>query len=59
MLNDDKTEFLVIGTSKQLSKMSVSSIRVGDVERVAVADSITLLVAQVAIFFNIYTSFLK
>ena len=32
MLNDDKTEFLVIGTSKQLSKMSVSSIRVGDVD---------------------------
>ena len=28
MLNDDKTEFLVIGTSKQLSKVSVSSIRV-------------------------------
>ena len=32
MLNDDKTEFLVIGTSKQLSKVSVSSIRVGDVD---------------------------
>ena len=30
MLNDDTTEFLVIGTSKQLSKVSVSSIRVGD-----------------------------
>ena len=32
MLNDDKTEFLVIGTSKQLSNVSVSSIRVGDVD---------------------------
>ena len=32
MLNDDKTEFLVIGTSKQLSKVSVNSIRVGDVD---------------------------
>ncbi|XP_068680545.1 uncharacterized protein [Montipora foliosa] len=32
MLNDDKTEFLVIGTRKQLSKVSVSSIRVGDVD---------------------------
>ena len=32
MLNDDKTEFLVIGTSKQLPKVSVSSIRVGDVD---------------------------
>ena len=33
MLNDDNTEFLVIGTSKQLhiSKVSVSSISVGDV----------------------------
>ena len=32
MLNDDETEFLVIGTSKQLPKVSVSSIRVGDVD---------------------------
>ena len=32
MLNDDKTEFLVIGTSKQLTKVSVSGIRVGDVD---------------------------
>ena len=32
ILNDDKTEFLAIGTSKQLSKVSVSSIRVGDVD---------------------------
>ena len=32
MLNDDKTEFLVIGTSKQLSKLSVSSIRIGDAD---------------------------
>ena len=33
MLNDDKTEFLVIGTSKQLhiSKVSVGSISVGDI----------------------------
>ena len=32
MLNDDKTEFLVIGTRKQPSKVSVSSVRVGDVD---------------------------
>ncbi|XP_068717227.1 uncharacterized protein [Montipora capricornis] len=32
MLNDEKTEFLVIGKRKQLSKVSVSSIRVGDVD---------------------------
>ena len=32
MLNDDKTKFLVIGTSKQLSKVFVSSIRIGDVD---------------------------
>ena len=36
MLNDDKTEFLAIGTSKQLSKVSVSSIRVGDVDTIPV-----------------------
>ena len=36
MLNDDKTEFLVIGTSKHLSKVSVSSIRVGDVDVIPV-----------------------
>ena len=30
MSNDDKTEFLVIGTNKQLSKVSISSIRVGE-----------------------------
>ena len=36
MLNDDKTEFLVIGTSKQLSKVSVSSIKVGDVDVIPV-----------------------
>ena len=36
MLNDDKTEFLVIRTRKQLSKVSVSSIRVGDVDVIPV-----------------------
>ena len=36
MLNDDKTEFLVIGTSKQLSKLPVSSIRIGDVDAIPV-----------------------
>ena len=36
MLNDDKNEFLVIGMSKQLSKVSVSSIRVGDVDVISV-----------------------
>ena len=36
MLNDDKTELLVIGTSKQLSKVSVSGIRVGDVDIIPV-----------------------
>ena len=32
MLNDDKTEFLVIGTSKQLSEVSVSSFTVSEVD---------------------------
>ena len=36
MLKDDKTECLVIGTSKQLSKVSVSSVRVGDVDVIPV-----------------------
>lgn len=36
MLNDDKTKFLVMGTSKQLSKVSVSGIRVGDVHVIPV-----------------------
>ena len=36
MLNDDKTEFLVIGTSKQLSKVSVNSFRVGEVDVIPV-----------------------
>ena len=39
MLNDDKTEFLVIGTSKQLSKVSVSSIKVGDVDVIPVCSA--------------------
>ena len=29
-LNDNKTEFLIIGTSQQLAKVDISSIRVGD-----------------------------
>ena len=36
MLNDDTTKSLVIGTNKQLSKVSVSSIRVGDVDVIPV-----------------------
>jgi len=36
MLNDDETEFLVIGTSKQLSEVSVCSVRVGDVDVIPV-----------------------
>ena len=30
MLNDDKTEFLLVGTRKQLTKVSIDSVRVGD-----------------------------
>ena len=32
MLNDDKTEFLIIGTRQQLSKVSIQSIKVGQTE---------------------------
>ena len=30
MLNDDKTEFLLVGTRKQLTKVSIDGVRVGD-----------------------------
>ena len=32
MLNDDKTEFQIIGTCQQLPKVSVQSIKVGHAE---------------------------
>ena len=31
-INDDKTEFLVIGTRQQLAKVNIDSINVGTVE---------------------------
>jgi len=36
MLNADKSEFLVIGTSEQLSKVSVSCIRVVEADVILV-----------------------
>ena len=32
MLNDDKTEFLIIGTRQQLAKVDISYIRVGSTD---------------------------
>ena len=32
MLNDDKTEFLIIGTRQQLLKFSIQSIKIGQAE---------------------------
>ena len=32
MLNDDKTEFLIIGTERQLSRVSVGKIKIGQAE---------------------------
>jgi len=32
MLNDDKTEFLIVGTRQQLSKVSIQSIKIGQTE---------------------------
>ena len=32
MLNDDKTEFLIIGTESQLSRVSVAKIKIGQAE---------------------------
>ena len=36
-LNDCKTEFLIIGTEKQLSKVSVDEIKVGQTEVASVS----------------------
>ena len=57
MLNDDKTEFLVIGTSKQLSKVSVS-IRVGDVYVIprTLGKKSGLLVRFAYVYGNTYTN---
>ena len=39
MLNDDKTEFLIIGTCQQLSKVSIQSIKIGQTEIFLVASA--------------------
>ena len=39
MLNDDKTEFLIIGTRQQLSKVSIQSIKIGQTEVPPVASA--------------------
>ena len=39
MLNDDKTEFLIIGTRQQLSKVSIESIKIGETEVSPVASA--------------------
>ena len=39
MLNDDKTEFLIIGTRQQLSKVSIQSIKIGQTEVSPVASA--------------------
>ena len=39
MLNDDKTEFLIIGTRQQLSKVSLQSIKIGQTEISSVASA--------------------
>ena len=32
MLNDDKTEFLIIGTERQLSRVSIDKVKIGQAE---------------------------
>ena len=39
MLNDDKTEFLIIGTRQQLSKVSIQNIKIGQPEVSPVAST--------------------
>ena len=42
MLNDDKTEFLIIGTRQQLSKVSIQSIKIGQTEVSPAASALNL-----------------
>ena len=39
MLSDDKTEFLIIGTRWQLSKVSIQSIKIGETDVSPVASA--------------------
>ena len=39
MLNDDKTQFLIIGTRQQVSKVSIQSIEIGQTEVSPVASA--------------------
>ena len=32
LINDDKTEFMLIGTKKQLSKVNIDSLTVGNID---------------------------
>ena len=47
MLNDDKTEVLLIGTSKQLAKTSIESIKVGKVD-VKLINTVFLIISFIS-----------
>ena len=50
MLNDDKTEFLILGTKQQLAKVNIDNIKVGsaNVSRVSVVRNYYLLLNLVS-----------
>ena len=54
MLHDDKTEFLIIGTRQQLSKVSIQSIKIRQTEVSPVASALQRLVAAISIIYTIY-----
>ena len=54
MLNYKKTEFLIIGTRQQLSKVSIQSIKIRQTEVSPVASALQRLVAAISIIYTIY-----
>ena len=54
MLHDNKTEFLIIGTRQQLSKVSIQSIKIRQTEVSPVASALQRLVAAISIIYTIY-----
>ena len=56
MFNDSKTEFLIIGSSQQLSKVTMASIKVGDCD-IPGLDVATCGVANATRFYSLATNF--
>ncbi|CAH3038420.1 unnamed protein product [Porites lobata] len=55
MLNDDKTEFLIIGSERQLSKVSVDKIKIGQAEcAIWAPGSILIWTCRLIAFYYLY-----